>query len=82
MVTMAVGSAVDSVEKELWVFEYLEEKVSIKTVSMEKISLEAKMDNYLGRYSGGYGGLFDGYGGYGGSNGVYRFGNGGYGGRR
>lgn len=39
---------------------------------MEKISLEAKVDNYLGRYSGGYGGLFDGYGGYGGSNGVYR----------
>lgn len=72
MVTMAVGSAVDSVEKELWVFEYLEEKVSIKTVSMEKISLEAKVDNYLGRYSGGYGG----------SNGVYGFGNGGYGGRR
>lgn len=82
MVTMAVGSVVDSVEKDLWVFEYLEEKVSIKTVSMEKISLEAKVDNYLGRYSGGYRGVFDGYGGYGGSNGVYRFGNGGYGGRR
>lgn len=49
---------------------------------MEKIFLEVKVDNYFGRYSGGYGGLFDGYGGYGGSNGVYRFGNGGYGGWR